>query len=181
MADGATEEINGTGMSLSYGPLKGSVSGSNRAKRILVRSMTGIGTMAAFLIGGPGGFSGASGALDNSILLRERIASNAGLAGEQELMSLALNENIVITVPANTRFFIVLQDGSGDSKATPRTPPARIPERSQIATAAAGSLLPTEQELRELMELKSELNRMNGEVTAARTSVSAAQSPQREE
>jgi hypothetical protein len=181
MADGATEEINGTGMSLSYGPLKGSVSGSNRAKRVLVRSMTGIGTMAAFLVGGPGGFSGASGALDNSILLRERIASNAGLAGEQELMSLALNENIVITVPANTRFFIVLQDGSGDSKTTPRTLPARMPERSQVARAAAGSPLPTAQELRELMELKSELNRTNGEVTATSTSISAAQSPQREE
>jgi hypothetical protein len=179
MADGSTEEINGTALSLSYGPLKGSVSGSNRAKRLLVRSMTGIGTMAAFLVGGPGGFSGASGALDNSILLRERIASNAGLAGEQELMSLALNENIVITVPANTRFFIVLQDGNGDNKPTgPRTLPARMPERNQAGGPVAGSLLPTAQELRELMELKDELNRTNGDVTATSTSISAAQSPQ---
>jgi hypothetical protein len=169
-------------MSLSYGPLKGSVSGSNRAKRILVRSLTGVGTMAAFVVGGPGGFSGASGALNNSILLRERIVSNGGLAGEQELMSLALNENIVTTVPANTRFFIVLQDGSGDNKpAGPRTLPARMPERNQVGGVMAGSLLPTAQELRELMELKSELNRTNGEVTATSTSMSAAPSPQREE
>jgi hypothetical protein len=179
MADGTTQEINGTAVSLSYGPLKGTVSGSNRAKRILVRSLTGVGTMAAFLVGGPGGFSGASGALDNSILLRERIASNAGLAGEQELMSLALNENIVITVPANTRFFIVLQNGSGDNKpAGPRTLPERMPERNQAGGAVAGSRLPTAQELRELMELKSELNRMQGEVTASSV---AAQPPQQEE
>ena len=72
-------------MSLTYGPLKGSVSGGNALKRILVRSMTGVGTMAAYLVGGPGGFGGVNGQLDNSILLRERIASNAGLAGEQEM------------------------------------------------------------------------------------------------
>ena len=75
-------------MSLTYGPLKGSVSGGNALKRILVRSMTGVGTMAAYLVGGPGGFGGVSGQLDNSILLRERIASNAGLAGEQEVKAL---------------------------------------------------------------------------------------------
>jgi Bacterial conjugation TrbI-like protein len=183
MSDGTTEEISGTAMSLSYGPLKGSVSGSNRAKRILVRSLTGVGTMAAFLVGGPGGLSGASGALDNSILLRERIASNAGMAGEQEMMSLALNENTVITVPANTRFFIVLQDGSGDGKqGAPRTVPARAPEPNQFASAVApGSILPTAEELRELIELKSELNRMNREVTTTRTAASPSVSAQEQE
>ena len=72
-------------------------------KRILVRSLTGVGTMAAYLVGGPGGLGGASGQLDNSILLRERIASNAGLAGEQEVEGLASNENIVVSVPGNTQ------------------------------------------------------------------------------
>ena len=181
LPDGTTEQINGTAMSLTYGPLKGSVSGSNRGKRILVRSLTGVGTMAAFLVGGPGGFSGASGALDNSILLRERIASNAGLAGEQELMNLALNENIVVTVPANTRFFIVLQDASGNGKPAPRTLPAGVPEWNQVASVAGGSQLPTAQELRELMELKTELNRMNREVLATRTSASAPVSTQQQE
>ena len=112
MPDGATEKIDATAMSLAYGPLKGSVSGGNAAKRFLVRSMTGVGTMAAYLVGGPGGFGGINGQLNNSILLRERIASNAGLAGEQEMSSLAYNENIVVTVPGNTRFFLVLRTGS---------------------------------------------------------------------
>jgi hypothetical protein len=75
MPDGTVQKIDGTAMSLGYGPLKGSVSGSNRLKRVLVRSVTGIGEMATFLVGGPGGFGGASGPLDNSVLLRERIAS----------------------------------------------------------------------------------------------------------
>src|SRR5262249_53718149 len=72
-------------MSLNYGPLRGEVAGSNKAKRVLVRSLTGIGTMAAYLVGGQGGFGGLNGQLNNSVLLRERIASNAGLAGEQEM------------------------------------------------------------------------------------------------
>jgi hypothetical protein len=71
--------------------------------------------MAAYLVGGPGGFGGVSGQLDNSILLRERIASNAGLAGEEEVQSLASTENIVVSVPGNTRFFVVLLAGSGET------------------------------------------------------------------
>jgi hypothetical protein len=172
LPDGTSEKIDGMAMSLDYGPLKGSVSGSNRAKRILVRSLTGVGTMAAYLVGGPGGFSGASGQLDNSILLRERIASNAGLAGEQELTSLALNEQIVVTIPANTRFFIVLQDSGGEGA------PARViptGAQSPVQYAADGnSALPTAQELRELIELKSELNRMYRDVAATKTSEAIA-------
>jgi hypothetical protein len=163
MPDGTAETIDGTAMSLTYGPLKGNVTGSNRGKRILVRSLTGVGTMAAYLVG-----SGASGQLNNSVLLRERIASNAGLAGEQELMNLAVNEQLVVTVPANTRFFIVLQDVSiGQPPAKPKPAGAHGPAQSAVA---GNSLFPTPQELRELIELKNELNRMYREVAATRTS-----------
>lgn len=163
MPDGSAHKIDGTAMSLAYGPLKGSVSGSNRAKRILVRSVTGIGEMAAFLVGGPGGFG--AGQLDNSILLRERIASNAGLAGEQEITSLAVSEQIVVTVPANTRFFIVLLDGNNQDR-RPRVLPTGT---QRPAAQLANSALPSAQELRELIELKSELNRMYQQVAATRT------------
>jgi hypothetical protein len=172
MPDGTSEKIDGSAMSLQYGPLKGTVSGSNKAKRILVRSLTGVGTMAAYLVGGPGGFSGASGQLDNSILLRERIASNAGLAGEQEMMNLALNEQIVVTVPANTRFFIVLQDSGGERTPARITPAGTQPGVQYAASANSG--LPTAQELRELIELKGELNRMYRDVAATRSSEATA-------
>src|ERR1035441_5868272 len=132
MPDGTTKKIDAGSMSLTYGPLRGSVSGGNGLKRVLVRSITGVGTMAAYLVGGPGGLGGASGQLDNSILLRERIASNAGLAGEQEVQGLATNENIVVSVPGNTRFFVVLLAGSGETSPT-RTPPAGARGVAQIA------------------------------------------------
>jgi type IV secretory pathway VirB10-like protein len=168
MPDGMTEKIDAGSMSLTYGPLRGSVSGSNKAKRVLVRSMTGIGTMAAYLVGGPGGFGGVNGQLNNSVLLRERIASNAGLAGEQEIASLAFSENIVISVPGNTRFFIVLLEGSGE-KSPARTLPTGTRGTTQFA-ADGTSPLPSAQELRELIELKTELNRMYRDVAATRTS-----------
>jgi hypothetical protein len=171
LPDGTTEKIDAGAMSLAYGPLRGSVSGSNAAKRILVRSLTGIGTMAAYLVGGPGGLGGVNGQLDNSILLRERIASNAGMAGEQEMAGLAVSENLAVSVPGNTRFFIVLLAASGEE-----APAKTIPAGGRGATQLAGngaSPLPSAQELRELIDLKTELNRMYREVAATRTSAPA--------
>jgi hypothetical protein len=95
--------------------------------------------MAAYLVGGPGGFGGVSGQLDNSILLRERIASNAGLAGEEEVQSLASTENIVVSVPGNTRFFVVLLAGSGETSPT-RTPPAGARGVAQVAANGSTQL-----------------------------------------
>jgi len=166
MPDGTTETIEGTSISLDYGPLKGSTSGQNRAKRVLVRSLTGIGSMAAYLVGGPG-YGGLTGPVDQSILLRERVASNIGLAGEQELTSLAYNQNVVVALPGNTRFYIVLQEPSSAGRQAD-TPASGTGNRTNIATAGAQSL-PTAAELRELISLKDELNRMYREVAATRT------------
>jgi hypothetical protein len=123
--------------------------------------------MAAYLVGGPGGLGGASGDLNNSILLRERIASNAGLAGEQEFHGLASNENIVVSVPGNTRFFIVLLEGSGETAAG-KTVPTGGRGTTQVASDGT-SPLPSAQELRELIELKAQLNRMYQEVGTTQT------------
>jgi hypothetical protein len=172
MPDGTTEKIDAGSMSLTYGPLKGSVSGGNAVKRVLVRSLTGVGTMAAYLVGGPGGLGGASGQLDNGVLLRERIASNAGLAGEQEFQSLASTENVVVSVPGNTRFFIVLLEGSGEKSGAKRTQTGTS-GNALIATNGT-SQLPSAEELRELVELKAELNRMYQDVAATRAAAATA-------
>lgn len=166
MPDGTTETIEATSISLDYGPLKGSTTGQNRAKRVLVRSLTGIGSMAAYVVGGPG-YGGLTGPVDQSILLRERMASNIGLAGEQELTSLAYNQNVVVTLAGNTRFYIVLQEPSSAGRQTD-TPANGTGNRTNIA-AAGGQSLPTAAELRELLSLKDELNRMYREVAATRT------------
>jgi hypothetical protein len=170
MPDGSTESIEGSGIALDYGPLKGTVNGQNRAKRILVRSLTGVGSIATYLVGGPG-YAGLTGPVDQSILLRERVASNIGQAGEQELMGLAYNQNIVVTLAGNTRFYIVLQEPAA-ARQTDVTPAAGAVARTNIA-GVDGVSLPTAAELRELISLKDELNRMYRGVAASQTSEAA--------
>jgi hypothetical protein len=167
MPDGTIENIEGSGVSLDYGPLKGVVNGRNGVKRALVRSMTGVGTMAAYLVGGRG-YGGLTGPVDQSVLLRERIASNIGLAGEQELMALAYTQNVVVMLPGNTRFYIVLQEPVTAPNRPDLTPAGTAGSRSNIASIQ-GQALPTAAELRELVALKNELTRMYREVAATRT------------
>ena len=151
MPNGTAEKIDATAMSLNYAPLKGHVSGKGTAKRFLVRSLTGIGTVAAYLVGA-GGSTGFNGPLSESRLLRDRIASNIGIAGDQELNSLAFNQHIVVTIPGNTRFFIVLEKGAV-ANGTQTRPSAQVSE-------AQSSALPTLDELRQLLQLKQELSDM---------------------
>lgn len=148
--DGQSVKLEAGAMSLSFGPLKGRVTGTNRGNRILARALTGVGTVAAFSVGRPGGV-GLTGPLDNSIFLRERIAQNIGIAGEQELMNLAFTQDIVVTVPGNTRFFVVLhQSAIGATR----------PQNSTTEAGGRSADLPTPAELRELISLRQELRRL---------------------
>lgn len=157
--NGEVEEIAGTALGMQRQALRGEVSGQNNGKRFLTRALTGVGTIAAFAVGG----RGLTGGIDNSILLRERIASNVALAGEQEMARLAYQQNIVVTVPANTRFYLVLHEAEGGRPSRsqgagpsgdPRQTPAAI---SQTASRTGLS----DQELAEMIELRNEMRQMN--------------------
>ena len=78
--------------------------------------------------------SGFYGPLSESALLRERVANNVGVAGDEELNELAFNQNIVVTVPGNTRFYIVLGTGSTGRDAGNRQAVAPVPAGSRVAT-----------------------------------------------
>lgn len=155
LPDQSEAKIEGRSMSLEFQPLKGKVTGTNAGKRFLVRSLTGVGTIAAATVGVQSGL-GVSDTITNNVLLRERVANNIALAGDQQLTELAYRQNIVVTVPGNTRFYIVLANPSGSQAAPVRTTPAV----NQGGTSVASAALPSVQELRELMELKSELTQM---------------------
>jgi hypothetical protein len=165
LPDGTTEKIDAAAMSLTYGPLKGIISGRRTGTRFLVRTFTGLGTVATYLVGA-GGSNGFNGPLSESALLRDRIATNIGIAGDQELNSLAFNQNIVVTVPGNTRFYIVVEKStaSGGGQARPTA-------MQQVNNAP----LPTSDELRQLLQLKRELSEM---VQQAGTQNTAPQVPQ---
>jgi hypothetical protein len=153
MPDGTTQRMDGVAMDLAFRPLKGSVSGTRTGTKFLVRTFTGLGTVASYLVGN-GGSSGFYGPLSESALLRERVANNVGVAGDEELNELAFNQNIVVTVPGNTRFYIVLGTGAVGRDGGSKQAVAPFPAGSRVATT------PSLEELRQLMQLRQELSAM---------------------
>ena len=125
------------------------------------RTLSGVGTVAAYVVGGGG--AGLSRTITGETLLRDRLSSNIALAGEQEVMNAAYSQNIIVTVPANTRLYVVIQKPAMNT-------PALVPARN-IEAAPQAMGIPTAQELRELMDLRREINRMyeesNGGTTVA--------------
>src|SRR5271166_3282605 len=74
MPDGAVEKVDASAMSLNFGPLKGDVSGKKTGTKFLVRSLTGVGTIASYLVGPQG--SAYNGMVSPNTLMRERLADN---------------------------------------------------------------------------------------------------------
>jgi len=155
MSDGSVEKIDATAMDLKFGPLKGNVSGKNRARNFLMRSMTGIGTVAAYVVGGQG-TTGFNGPISENSLLRERLADNVGIAWQYEIDALRANQTIVVTVPGNARFYIVLEKGSSAQQGGK----SDVRSVDTASVSLSGGKIPSLEELRELMQLKNELNRM---------------------
>jgi len=150
MPDGTTDKIDATSMSLGFGPLKGTVSGKRTGTNFLVRTFTGLGEAATYLVGS----GGLSAPLSESAFLRDRIATNIGIAGDQELNTLTFNQNIVVTVPGNTRFYIVMEQGSAlpESESQPTPTQATTPQQANNP--------PSMEELRELLQLRQEMKAM---------------------
>ena len=102
--------------------------------------------------------------MDNSILLRERLSSNIAMGGEQQLAMLAYQQNIVVTLPANTRFYLVLNEPGVNAQ--DRTQELRVPQSSttlqqadlQVGSRVAGM---SPRELQELIAIRNEMREMN--------------------
>jgi hypothetical protein len=102
LLDGAREKIEAVGTGLDLGPIKGSVYGKNTGKNFLVRAASGIGSVLAEVAG-----NNSSAAFSEDDMLRERLAENLGTAGDTEMMSLNANSRVVVSVPADTKIYIV--------------------------------------------------------------------------
>ena len=159
LPDETTQKIEGHAVGLQYQPLRGDVNGRNTGKRFLVRSLAGVGTILAATVGVQTG-TGTTDTFSNNVLLRGQVANNVANAGQQQLNELAYRQNIVVTVPGNTRFYIVLakpassaSTGTGQGGPVPTSNPGGM---SGYATAST----PSVQELRELLELRQELTQM---------------------
>ncbi len=102
LLDGAREKVDAIGTGLDLGPIKGNVYGKNTGKNFLVRAVSGIGSVLAEVAG-----SNSSAAFSEDDMLRERLAENIGTAGDSEVMNLNANSRVVVSVPADTKIYVV--------------------------------------------------------------------------
>jgi type IV secretory pathway VirB10-like protein len=102
LIDGAREKIDAVGTGLDLGPIKGNVYGKNTVKNFLVRAASGLGSVLAEVAG-----NNTSAAFSEDDMLRERLAENIGQAGDSEVTSLNANSRVVVSVPADTKIYVV--------------------------------------------------------------------------
>jgi len=150
MPDGTSEKLDASAMDLNFKPIRGYVSGKKTGTKFLLRSLTGLGTAASYLVGPQA--SNSAGLISTNVLLRERLADNVASAGQERLNGLAFNQNLVVTVPGNTRFYIVLLKPSSE--------PGNGVSNANLRSASATRALPTLEELRQLMQLQREINEL---------------------
>jgi hypothetical protein len=110
LLDGMREKIDAIGTGLDLGPIKGDVSGKNTGKNFLVRAAAGTGSVLAAIAG-----NNTNAAFSESDMLRERLAQNIGTAGDSEVMNLNAKTRVVVSVPADTKIYIVFTKHEGSS------------------------------------------------------------------
>jgi hypothetical protein len=143
MPDGSSIGLEAAATDLQLRPLRGKVEGKHTGKNIIVRSFAGVGEIAATLVGR----GSLNQPLSEGDLLRERVSNNIGQASDQTVANLALTEHVVVSVPADTEIYVILQKPVKESVQTPH---AQVPPQ----TASQPSI----EELRQLMQLQRELN-----------------------
>jgi hypothetical protein len=144
MPDRAVVPIEAAATDLDLRPLKGKVEGKNKGKNVLVRSLSGIGQAGAMLVGQ----GSLNQPLSESDMLRERVGSNIGEAGDEEVSRLAVTQHIVVTISADTPIYVVLEQTPKPNQASLQ-PSARSAPPSNSATV---------EQLRQLLQLPQELN-----------------------
>jgi type IV secretory pathway VirB10-like protein len=141
--DGTMQKLAASAMGLDYQPLKGHVTGRNRGLRFLVQSLTGVGEIGAYMVGGS---PGSTSVFSEDALLREQLAANMAMAGQEQFNELATTQHIAVTVPGNTRFYLLFEQGTAPES-----------EQTGVRPVSNSSSVPSPQELMELMDLKREL------------------------
>jgi hypothetical protein len=153
MPDGAAVPIEAAATDLDSRPLKGKVEGKNTGKNVLARSLSGIGQAGAMLVGR----GSLNQPLNESDLIRERVGSNIGEVGDEEVSRLALTQHVVVTISADTPIYVVLEQS---------------PKSNQVSVQRGARSVPTSnsanvEQLRQLLQLQQELSQSSTSNQAA--------------
>jgi hypothetical protein len=153
MPDGAAVPIEAAATDLDLRPIKGKVEGKNTGKNVLARSLSGIGQAGAMLVGQ----GSLNQPLNESDLIRERVGSNIGEAGDEEVSRLAVTQHIVVTISANTPIYVVLEQSPKFNHTFVQ------PSAPSVPTSNAANV----EQLRQLLQLQQELNQSSTSNQAA--------------
>jgi type F conjugative transfer system protein TrbI len=145
LPDGSSISMEAAATDLELRPLKGKVEGKHTGKNIFVRSFAGVGEIAATLAGR----SSLNQPLSEGDLLREKVSNNIAQSSGQEVAKLAITEHLVVSVPAGTEIYVVLQK--------PTKPTIHNP-RVQVPAPTLTTNQPGIEELGKLLQLQRELN-----------------------
>jgi hypothetical protein len=153
MPDGSAVAIQAAATDLDLRPIKGKVEGKNTGKNVLVRSLSGIGQAGALLVGR----GNLNQPFSESDVIRERVSSNIGEAGDEQISKLAITSRVVVNVAAGTPIYVVLEQSSKQ----PLFPAHLNQQATQIPQGNFD-------QLRQLLQLQQELNQ-----SATRTETAA--------
>ncbi len=145
LPDGSSIGMEAAATDLELRPLKGKVEGKHTGKNILVRSFAGVGEIAATLAGR----NNLNQPLSEGDLLREKVSNNIAQSSDQEVAKLAITEHLIVSVPADTEIYVVLQKSA---KQGTQNRSAQLPIPAQ--TTNQGGI----EALRQLLQLQRELN-----------------------
>jgi hypothetical protein len=109
--DGSSVPIYAVAADMNLLAVTGKVTGRQRGKNLLVRSLSGIGETAAMIVGAPS----VNSSFSENDLLRMQVANNIGNAGDEQIMQMLTLEHIVVSVPAGTEIYIVFEKSAGAS------------------------------------------------------------------
>jgi hypothetical protein len=143
MPDGSAVPIQGVATDLNLRPPKGKVEGKNTGKNVLFRSLSGIGQMGALLVGR----GNLNQPLSEGDMLRERVSNNIGEASDEQVSRLVLTEHVIVTIPADTSIYVVLEHSAKSSNAS------TSPSSSDSHPLNSASV----DQLRQLLQLQREL------------------------
>jgi|SRR5579872_490377 len=144
LPDGSSVNLEASATDLNLRPLHGKVEGKNTGKNILVRSFAGVGEVAATIVGR----GSLNQPLSEADLLRAQVTNNIGQASDQTVANLAITERIVVSVPAGTEIYVVLQKPAKEG----------LPNQTTKAGSQPSAGQPSIQELRQLLQLQKELS-----------------------
>jgi hypothetical protein len=114
LLDGSREKIEAIGTSTDMGPIKGNVYGRRNGRNFLIRALSGLGSTAMMVVG-----NNVNGAYSESDMIRERAADNLGMATDSQLMQLNGGTHISVSVPANTKIYVVWTQHQKEPEASP--------------------------------------------------------------